>query len=65
MKNFHFTFFLSGKDVRNRPIVDTATYSFNIVASTQKIAEKKLRAHYYKSVIVNIQSVQATEVNTR
>lgn len=58
---YHFTFTESGKDVRGKPITSNATYHLSISAKTQATAEKKLRALYFKSVIITIVSVTTTE----
>lgn len=54
MKNYHFTFKQSGKDVKGNLIKDTASYSMNIEASSETVARKKLRSNFYKSVIITI-----------
>jgi hypothetical protein len=60
-KNYYFTFRLSGLDCNKKPVKDTGTFHQTMRASTQALAEKKLRANYYKSVSVDIQSVQVTD----
>jgi hypothetical protein len=56
--NYLFTYKLSGKDARDKPIKDTGTYTMSINANTQENAEKKLRSAYHESIMVTIISVK-------
>jgi hypothetical protein len=58
--NYLFTYKLSGKDARDKPINDTVSYTMSINANTQVNAEWRLRSAYFKSVIVTIISVKET-----
>lgn len=58
MRNYHFTFNLSGTDAQQKPVNEKIIYSQTFSARTQAFAEKKLRGQYLKSVIVHIQSVK-------
>lgn len=60
MNNYFFTFKQSGKGSDGKAFQDNNTYSINVKASTQAIAEKRLRSRFYKSVIITIVSTTAT-----
>jgi hypothetical protein len=56
--NYLFTYKLSGKDARDKPIKDTGTYTMSITAETQVNAERRLRSAYSESIMVTIISVK-------